>query len=98
VQWLKLLLGSDLGIAQTEARLLCDNQSTVAVAHNPVATDRSRHINVKHRKVQELIENQVLSVSWVPTKDQVADVLTKQLPKPQFEHLRNMLHVLPKSE
>jgi hypothetical protein len=53
---------------------------------------------VKHRKLQELLENQVLSVSWVPTKDQVADVLTKQLPKPQFEHLRNMLHVLPKSE
>jgi hypothetical protein len=79
-----------------KADMFCDNQSTVSVAHNPVASDRSRHINVKHRKVQELIENQVLSVKWIPTQEQLADILTKQMPRPQFEHLRSRLHVLPR--
>jgi hypothetical protein len=96
VQWLKLLLGSDLGVGPMQANMFCDNQSTVTVAHNPVASDRSRHINVKHRKIQELIENQVLTVKWIPTQEQVADILTKQMPRAQFEHLRSMLHVLSK--
>lgn len=96
VQWLKLLLGNDLGTEPLRADLLCDNQSTVTVAHNPVASDRTRHINVKHRKVQELIANQVLSVKWVSTKEQMADVFTKAMPRTQFEHLRTLLHVLPK--
>jgi hypothetical protein len=85
VQWLKLLLGDDLGVGPLRAKLYCDNQSTVTVAHNPIASDRSRHINVKHRKVQELIEHQVLSVEWISTTDQVADILTKQMTRKQFE-------------
>jgi hypothetical protein len=95
VQWLKLLLGDDLGVGPLQAKLYCDNQSTVTVAHNPIASDRSRHINVKHRKVQELIEHQVLSVEWISTADQVADILTKQMTRKQFEYLRSKLHVLP---
>jgi hypothetical protein len=97
VQWLKLLLGEDFGVNPLKATLHCDNQSTVAIAHNPIASDRSRHINVKYRKVQELIENQVMSVKWISTKDQVADILTKQMDRRQFEYLRSKLHVLPKS-
>jgi hypothetical protein len=95
VQWLKLLLGEDLGVAPLRANMYCDNQSTVSVAHNPISSDRSRHINVKHRKVQELIENQVMDVKWISTKEQVADILTKQMPRTQFEYLRSRLHVLP---
>jgi hypothetical protein len=95
VQWLKLLLGQDIGVAPLKANLYCDNQSTVSVAHNPIVSDRSRHINVKHRKVQELIEDQVMNVEWISTKDQVADILTKQMPRTQFEYLRSRLHILP---
>jgi hypothetical protein len=97
VQWLKLLLGEDFGVNPLKATLHCDNQSTLAIAHNPIASDRSRHINVKYRKVQELIENQVMSVKWISTKEQVADILTKQMDRRQFEYLRSKLHVLPKS-
>ena len=76
VQRLKLLLGEDLGVNPLHGRLKCDNQSTVAIAHNPVSSDRSRHIKVKHRKIQELIQHQEMSVSWIPTNEQLADILT----------------------
>jgi hypothetical protein len=95
VQWLKLLLGEDLGVNPLKAKLRCDNQSTVAIAHNPIASDRSRHIMVKHRKVQELIAHQVLDVEWISTKEQIADVFTKQMNRQQFEYLRDKLHVRP---
>jgi hypothetical protein len=51
---------------------------------------------VKYRKVQELVESQVLTVEWITTTEQVADIFTKQMPKTQFEHLRNMLQVFPR--
>jgi hypothetical protein len=71
VKWLKLLLREHLGAGPLQARFCCDNQSTVALAHNPIASDRSRHRNVKHREVQELIENQVMNVEWISTTDQL---------------------------
>jgi hypothetical protein len=88
VQWLNLLLREDFGVNPLKATLHCDTQSTVAIAYNPVESDRSLHINVKSRKIQELIENQVVSVERIPTKDQVADILTKQMDRRQFEYLR----------
>jgi hypothetical protein len=41
VRWLKLLLGEDIGVSPLKVKLHCDNQSTVAIAHNPTASDRS---------------------------------------------------------
>jgi hypothetical protein len=95
VQWLKLMLGNDLGVDPLKALLYCDNKSTVTVSRNPISSDRSRHIAVKYRKIQELVEKQVMSVAWIPTKEQLADILTKQLPRAQFESLRAKLRVLP---
>ncbi len=95
VQWLKLMLGDDLGVDPLKAQLYCDNKSTVTVSRNPISSDRSRHIAVKYRKIQELIEKQVMSVVWIPTKEQLADILTKPLPRVQFEVLRDKLRVLP---
>jgi hypothetical protein len=80
VQWLKLMLGDDLGLDPLKAQVFCDNKSTVTVSRNPISSDKSRHIAVKYRKVQELIEKQVMSVVWIPTKEQLADILTKALP------------------
>jgi hypothetical protein len=50
---------------------------------------------VKHREVQELIAHQVLDVEWISTKEQIADVFTKQMNRQQFEYLRDKLQVQP---
>jgi hypothetical protein len=34
--------------------LYCDN-STVTLAKDPISSDRTKHIEVRHRKVQELV-------------------------------------------
>jgi hypothetical protein len=52
-----------------KARLYCDNKSTVAIGQNPIASDRSRHVSVKYRKVQEMVENEVLTVEWITTTE-----------------------------
>jgi hypothetical protein len=73
--------------------LLCDNNSIVTVAKDRIASDRTKHVEVRHRKVQELVESQEVEVNWNPTEDQAADILTESLPRPEFMKLKEQLQV-----
>jgi hypothetical protein len=39
------------------------------------------------------MEHQVVSLTYCPTEDMVADILTKAVPRQQFEKLRNLMGV-----
>jgi hypothetical protein len=70
-----------------------DNLSALSIIRDPLATERTRHVDQKHKKVCEYVHNDVISVHWVPTTDQLADCLTKQLPRGPFEQARHALGV-----
>lgn len=86
--WLRALL-DDLGTPSlspppglddtTTPLLLVDNQSAMALAKNSTFHDRTKHIAVRHHFIRDEIERGTLDVEYVPTDDQVADVLTKAL-------------------
>jgi hypothetical protein len=61
---------------------------------DPQSSDRTRHIDGKYKIIQQLVKNEVLSVQWIPTKDMLADALTKQLCAPSFIEARTALGVL----
>ncbi|KAE8701310.1 ATP-dependent DNA helicase PIF1-like [Hibiscus syriacus] len=65
-------------------RLLCDNQSAIFMASNPVTKSRSKHIDIDYHFVRELVARRVLSLGFVPSHLQLADVFTKGVPKLQF--------------
>ena len=58
-----------------------DNQSSLALAKNPVHHARTKHIDIRHHFIREKIETKELDVSFCGTEDMVADVLTKGLSK-----------------
>ena len=58
-----------------------DNQSAIKLSNNPIHSNRSKHINVRYHKIQELVANQVIDVQYLPTTDMVADIMTKSLAK-----------------
>jgi hypothetical protein len=70
----------------------------VTLAKDPISSDRTKHIEVRHRKVQELVESKEVEVTWVPTGRQTADILTKPLPKPAFIKLKKQLQVQDPAE
>ena len=77
--WLCTLL-SELGELQnTPTTLLIDNQSAIAIAKNPVYHAHTKHIAVRHHFLREKYASGELSLEYVPTGNQVADVLTKGL-------------------
>ena len=55
-------------------RVYCDNKVAIVIPYNLVFHDRTKHVEVdKH--------------SYIPTSEQIANVLTKGLPRGQFENL-----------
>ena len=56
-----------------------DNQGAVQLSQNPVSTSNSKHIDVRHHFLRELVRQGSISVSHVPSEYQHADILTKAL-------------------
>ena len=59
---------------------------------------RSKHIDIRYRFVQENIENGKLKLEWISTDEMLADILTKPLPYPRFEQLRKALGMISRQE
>ena len=79
-------------------KLYCDNQAALALMKNPVHHQRAKHIDVCHHFIQERVARGELIVEYTPTKEMPADILTKALPKPQFEYHRSKLGLVEISE
>ena len=85
--WLKRLL-QELQINITEPVLvLCDNQSAISIAKNPVHHDRTKHVEIDRHFIKEKLEEGVFKLIYTPTSNQVADILTKTLSRRIFDEL-----------
>lgn len=57
--------------------IMCDNQGAKALAESDGFRGRSKHIDIKHHFLREHVEDNTISISYIPTEDMVADNLTK---------------------
>ena len=84
---------SELQVAYTTPIILCDNTSTVSLAHNPVLHSRAKHMELDLFFVREKVLTKQLNVVHVPALYQLADILTKAL-SPSFLSFRSKLRVV----
>lgn len=66
-------------IENVPVTLLSDNQSSQKLASNPLYHRRTKHIDVRHHFIRECVTNNLVQISYLPTNDMPADVLTKSL-------------------
>lgn len=78
--------------------LKVDNQSAIQLSKNPVFHDRSKHIDTKYHFIRECIEEGRVTVEFVDTGNQVADILTKSLARDRFIELRTKLGIVSTKE
>lgn len=91
VLWLRQL-SQELGIQNhTPTRIQADNQSAICFAENANFHARSKHIDIRYHFVRERVASHEVELSHCASEDNLADILTKALPRQQFEALRSRL-------
>lgn len=89
--WLQIIL-NDLKVKwEGPMRLMCDNKSAISIAHNPVQHDRTKHVEIDRHFIKEKLEGGLVTMSYIPSDEQIADVLTKGLHTSRFHHLNSKL-------
>ena len=91
--WMKRTL-SDFGCEFSKIPLLCDNESAIKLANNPVQHSRTKHIDIRHHFLRDHEAKRDIALRHVSTKQQLADIFTKPLDEQRFCALRSELNIL----
>jgi len=73
-----LFLKETLG-TQDVVVIFNDNQGAGDLTRNPVFHNRTKHVDIRHHFIRELVENNEVIAEYIPTEKMRADVLTKGL-------------------
>ena len=65
-----------------------DNQGCIDLVRLPKLRPRTKHIALKYHHFREHVKNKSISIQYIETENQLADLFTKPLAAPQFWKLR----------
>ena len=57
--------------------MYCDNQSTIRLIKSGPNSSKGKHIDVDYHYIQDIVERNEVTVSFLPSADMVANPLTK---------------------
>jgi hypothetical protein len=88
-QWLRALIReidrSQYLESHLEVPILSNNEGYIALAKDPIAHGRTKHIEVRYYYIRDLIAYSKATVVYCSTENMLADVLTKPLPLAAFK-------------
>jgi hypothetical protein len=68
-----------------------DNQATITIVKNPTFHAKTKHIDVAVHYTRQLIEANMITITYINTKKNAADGFTKPLKKALHEKFTSML-------
>ena len=80
---------NEIGIKiKTPINIQEDNQATIKLDTNNMASNRTKHIGLRHHVIRYHNSKGTIRLTYCKTSEMIADMLTKCLAKPAFEELR----------
>ena len=95
--WLHRFL-NELNAGCKSVKIFVDNQAAIKLSGNSEHHKRSKHIDVRFHFLRDIVEKKQIEIVYIPSKDQLADILTKPLAKQQFCYLRSKLNIIDHSK
>ena len=74
--------------------IYCDNTIPMSISKNLVMHSKMNHIPIKYHFLREQVAEKNIRVEYVGTKEQVAYIFTKPLPRESFEYIRQRLGII----
>ena len=84
----------DYGIYQKHLTIYCDNIGAINISKNPVQHSRTKHIEIQHHFIRELVKDGTLILEFIHTDDQNVDLFTKPLDGRHFEFVHQNISVI----
>jgi hypothetical protein len=84
----------DFGYNLSKVPLLCDNESAIRMADNPVEHSHTKQIDIWHHFLRDHQQKGDIEVYHINTENQLVDIFTKPLDGKTFCRLRSELNVL----
>jgi hypothetical protein len=84
----------DFGYNLSKIPLLCENESVICLADNPIEHSRTKHIDIRHHFLRDHQQKGDIDIYHISTENQLADIFTKSLDEKTFCRLRSKLNVL----
>jgi hypothetical protein len=91
--WMRQTL-RDFGYNLSKVPLLCDNESAIRLADNPIEHNRTKHIDIRHHFLRDHQQRGDIDVSHTSTENQLADIFTKPVDEKKFCRLRSEINIL----
>jgi transposase InsO family protein len=93
--WLRQLLDS-LGFPQVNPTVIwADNQAAIKLTQNSIFHSRTKHIDTRLHFLRDKVQDNTIVYDYVPTRENIADVFTKGLPKESHTRFSEDVGVLP---
>jgi hypothetical protein len=93
--WLRTLF-SCLGYSGDDAKcvqIMGDNTSAIALAENPEFHARTKHIELQWHYVRDQQTRRLIDLQYIPTKEMVADGMTKPLEKIKHQEFLRLMNL-----
>ena len=84
----------DYGLKFTNTPIYCDNTSAIQITQNPVQHTKTKHIQIRHHFIRDNVEKGKVSLHYVSTTEQLADIFTKALDDQTTSYLITELGML----
>jgi hypothetical protein len=65
--------------------ILCDNVNLVRLIRNLIFHSKTKHVTMYYNFVRKKFESEKISIAFIPSREQIVNILTKPLEKALFE-------------